>query len=76
MTNPVDTTAIDAGFCAIQAPTTDELLVDSFMEALDDRMHELLPTMPPACAREVAAEQYATDSLVLSAPKEPPQEEE
>ncbi len=60
MTTAPDTTAIDAGF-------EEELEI---ADCLADRFAQ-----SPACAREVAAENYAAESLVLSLPKEPPEED-
>ena len=60
MTTQPDTTAIDAGFI-------DELEIT---DCLAGRFNQ-----PPACAREVAAEQYAAESAVLNGPKEPTEEE-
>ena len=60
MTDPVDTTAIDAGFediCDVE-------------NVLAGRFGTVRPFQNPITPAEIAAENYAAESLVLSAPRE------
>jgi len=65
MTTTPDTTSIDSAF-------TDELEIEN---ALVGRFGTVRPFQNPITAADVAAENYATESLVLSVPREETGEE-